>query len=89
MAVVRRLPGIGTIRSPIKTMVYMANQRDVETVIVDGKTVVEGGRVPGIDEEELARKANAVNQWQKLAFVRQNPSGGSVDELFPTTFPIE
>jgi len=80
---------VGLIDDPIKTLVYMASQRDIETVIVDGRVVVEGGRVPGVDEEELAKKANEVNQRQKMAFTRQNPMGLSVDELFPPSFPIE
>jgi 5-methylthioadenosine/S-adenosylhomocysteine deaminase len=46
---------------PIKTMIYWASQRDIETVIVDGRKVVEGGRIPGLDEEALARRADEVN----------------------------
>jgi cytosine/adenosine deaminase-related metal-dependent hydrolase len=46
---------------PIKTMVYFASQNDIKTVIVDGRKVVEEGRIPGLDEEELGRKANEVN----------------------------
>jgi cytosine/adenosine deaminase-related metal-dependent hydrolase len=58
------LTGIHTALTydPIKTLVYFASQRDIETVIVDGKTVVEGGRIPGLDEEALAREANEVNR---------------------------
>jgi len=78
---------VGLIDDPIKTLVYMASQRDIETVIVDGRVVVEGGRVPGVDEEKLARKANEVNQRQKMAFVRQNPMGLSAEEVFPPSFP--
>jgi hypothetical protein len=42
-----------------------------------------------VDEEELARKANEVNQGQKMAFARQNPMGLSAEELFPPSFPTE
>jgi len=43
----------------------------VETVIIDGKKVVEGGRVPGVDEEALARRADDVNQrWVELTGVK-------------------
>ena len=63
------------IDDPIKTLVYMGSQRDVETVIVDGRVVVDGGRVPGVDEEELARKANEVNQrWKKKSGAVTPPS---------------
>jgi len=56
---------------PIKTLVYFASQRDVEDVIVDGKTVVEGGRIPGLDEEELAQRADDVNRrWVESTGVK-------------------
>ena len=77
---------VGLIDDPIKTLVYMASQQDVETVIVDGREVVSGGRVPGVDEEELAARANEVNQRQKAAFGAQNPQGRSLEELFPPSF---
>jgi cytosine/adenosine deaminase-related metal-dependent hydrolase len=80
---------LALIDDPIKTLVYNASQRDIETVIVDGSVVVEGGRVPGVDEQELARRANEVNQRQKMAFIRQNPMGVSPDECFPPSFPME
>jgi cytosine/adenosine deaminase-related metal-dependent hydrolase len=51
---------------PIKTMVYFASQSDIETVIVDGKKVVEKGRIPGLDEEKLAREADEINhEWAR------------------------
>jgi len=77
---------VGLIDDPIKTLVYMASQQDVETVIVDGREVVSGGRVPGVDEEELAAKANELNQRQKASFAAQNPQGRSLEELFPPSF---
>jgi cytosine/adenosine deaminase-related metal-dependent hydrolase len=77
------------IDDPIKTLVYMASRRNIETVIVDGRVVVKGGRVPHLDEQELARRANEVNQRQKMAFIRQNPIGLSPDECYPPSFPIE
>jgi cytosine/adenosine deaminase-related metal-dependent hydrolase len=52
---------------PVKTMVYFASQSDIETVIVDGKKVVENGRIPDLDEEKLARAANDHN----LGFARK------------------
>jgi cytosine/adenosine deaminase-related metal-dependent hydrolase len=74
---------------PIKALVYMANQQDIKTVIVDGKVLVEGGRMLEVDEEELARKASEVTQRQKMAVVGQNPMGLSADEFFPPSFPME
>ena len=54
------------VDDPIKSMVYFGNQNDIETVIIDGKTIVENGNIPGINLEKLSEKANKVNQrWKK------------------------
>ncbi|RPJ37470.1 MAG: amidohydrolase [Deltaproteobacteria bacterium] len=54
-------------RDPLKTLVYHANRNDVEMVIVDGKTVMEGRRVLTMDEEEtMARAEEAARRlWKK------------------------
>jgi cytosine/adenosine deaminase-related metal-dependent hydrolase len=80
---------VGLVDDPIKSLIYFASERDIETVIVDGKTVVEDGCVPGVDERALTKEANAVNQRQKMAFVVQHPAGSAADELFTTSFPLE
>jgi len=38
---------------PIKHLVHVATNTDVDTVIVEGKTVVEGGKVIGFDKEKI------------------------------------
>ena len=48
---------IGPYRDPIKALVNCGTGDDVETVIVDGRTVVESGRVVGVDEDALGREA--------------------------------
>jgi len=41
------------VTDPIRTLVQVATNSDVDRVIVDGKTVVEDGKVKGFDEEEI------------------------------------
>jgi cytosine/adenosine deaminase-related metal-dependent hydrolase len=77
---------IALVDDPIKTLVYMASQRDIDTVIVDGKTVVEKGCVLGVNEKVLASKANEINQWQKKGFVKQNPRRLGTEDLFPQSY---
>jgi cytosine/adenosine deaminase-related metal-dependent hydrolase len=50
---VNRLHSTPTL-DPVHAVVHMAHADDVDTVLVDGRVVVEGGRVHGIDEESLA-----------------------------------
>jgi len=80
---------LGLIDDPIKTLVYMASQSDIEAVIIDGRIVVENGRIPGLDEEGLAQQVNTISQRQKRAFAIQNPSGILIDTLFPHSYPID
>jgi hypothetical protein len=40
------------LRDPIRSFVQLAESSDVDMVIVDGKTLVEEGRVLGFDEEK-------------------------------------
>jgi cytosine/adenosine deaminase-related metal-dependent hydrolase len=50
---VNRLHSTPTL-DPIHAVVHMAHAEDVDTVLVDGRVVVAGGRVEGVDEEALA-----------------------------------
>jgi cytosine/adenosine deaminase-related metal-dependent hydrolase len=78
---------IGPYRDPIKALVNCGTGDDVETVIVDGRTVVEGGRVVGIDEPALRREAQEEAErlwatvpewhWQRL----------TTEKFSPTSFP--
>ena len=78
---------IGPVDDPIKSLVYAASGSDVDTVLVDGKVVVEGGRVLGINEADLIRKAADAHLWQKAQFAAHHPSGEGAAELFPNTYP--
>jgi len=61
------------VDDPIKSMVYFGNQNDVDTVIVNGKTVVENGQVPGVDLGRLVEEANDVNQRWKARYRFEYP----------------
>ena len=54
--------------SLIPNLVYAAAGHCVETVLVDGKVVVEGGRVTTVDEEEVIDRINRfANRFVKLS----------------------
>jgi 5-methylthioadenosine/S-adenosylhomocysteine deaminase len=78
---------IGPVDDPIKTLVYVANGTDVETVIVDGRVVIEQGVAPGVDETTLIAEAAEAHLWQAEQFVKHHPSGKSTQTLFPTSYP--
>jgi cytosine/adenosine deaminase-related metal-dependent hydrolase len=78
---------IGPYRDPIKALVNCGTGDDVETVIVDGRTVVESGRVVGVDEDALGREAQQEAErlwatvpewhWQRL----------TTEQFAPLSFP--
>jgi cytosine/adenosine deaminase-related metal-dependent hydrolase len=78
---------MGPYRDPIKALVNCGTGDDVETVIVDGRTVVEQHRVVGVDEDALRREAQREAErlwatvpewhWQRL----------STEQLSPMSFP--
>ena len=49
--------GLTPVNDPLRTLVYHAHARDVETVMVDGRTVVRDGEVVGESEEALLDEA--------------------------------
>ncbi|WP_425404442.1 amidohydrolase family protein [Hwanghaeella sp.] len=49
--------GLAPLNDPVRTLVYHGHGKDIETVMIDGRTVVEDGRVTGIDEEDLILQA--------------------------------
>jgi len=55
---------IGPYRDPIRALVQCGTGDDVEQVWVDGRVVVEGGRVVGVDEDRLL--ADAQREAERL-----------------------
>jgi cytosine/adenosine deaminase-related metal-dependent hydrolase len=63
-------PKAAPVYDPFKFLVHAANGEDVDTVIVDGKTIVEAGQVKTIDVKEAVREVNAAGKrvWNRLDF---------------------
>src|SRR5262249_16172125 len=70
----------GPVRDPVKSVVECGVGDDVDTVIVDGKIVMEGGIIPGVDFAALRAQAQAAAEqiWDTLA--EWDPLGGSHEQ---------
>jgi 5-methylthioadenosine/S-adenosylhomocysteine deaminase len=77
---------IGPVWDPIRSLVMCASGSHVRTVLVDGKIIVDEGRVLFADEHELMRKAQSSCEtvWQK--FPQTHWTGQQMADLFPPSF---
>jgi cytosine/adenosine deaminase-related metal-dependent hydrolase len=78
---------IGPIVDPIKSLVHHASSRDIRDVIIDGKTIVEDGRLAGVDEEALIAAAQAPYDAFKHQFSRWDRGRRPASVLFPPALP--
>jgi len=74
------------LRDPIKNIVYNAADEDVDRVYVNGRVVVDGGRVLAVDERAIlqALQAGGERMWPRMA--RHDWAGRDADRLAPPTY---
>jgi 5-methylthioadenosine/S-adenosylhomocysteine deaminase len=74
------------LRDPVKNIVYNADAEDVDRVIINGRTVLEHGKVLGVDVGELNCKLQeeGTRLWSRMKL--HDHAHRSVDELSPLTF---
>jgi cytosine/adenosine deaminase-related metal-dependent hydrolase len=73
---------------PIRSLVYYASVRDVTTVIVDGRTVMEDGVIPGVDEREVSARMSALLADVADVLVGWDAQGRAREERFGPSYPI-
>ena len=78
----------GPIDDPMRTFIHFANRTDCETVIIDGKVVVDDGHVVGLDEEELVYRAQGAWERYKSGMANWNQLKKSANELYKPFLPI-
>ena len=80
--------GAPVYADPIKALVDGGCGRDVDTVIVDGKVLVQGGRATRVDEDEVYAKARLATEhyWSQVPGWRWD--GATVDRIIPPAFPL-
>lgn len=78
----------GAVRDPIKSLVEGGSGGDVETMIVDGVTLLESGRPSRFDEAQLLEQIqeraqplwDSVPEWRAL--------GETIDDIAPMSYPV-
>jgi 5-methylthioadenosine/S-adenosylhomocysteine deaminase len=75
------------LRDPIKNIVYNAADEDIDRVYVNGRVVVDGGRVLAGDEAAMleALQAGGERMWPRMG--KHDWAGRPADQLSPPTYP--
>jgi 5-methylthioadenosine/S-adenosylhomocysteine deaminase len=78
----------GPVRDPVKSVVECGVGDDVDTVIVDGEIVMQGGVIAGVDFAKLRADAQAAAEqiWETLK--DWDPLGRTHEEACPWSYPM-
>lgn len=75
------------LRDPIRNLVFSATAEDLETSIIDGRTVMENGIVPGYDPIELGREVQKGAEAMWAGMKSRDWAGRDIETLSPSSFP--
>jgi len=77
---------MGPVRDPIMNMVNGATDQDVYRVIIVFRTVVENGKVLGINEHELAKELQRIRNHFIDAIPSRNKQGKTAEHISPLSY---
>jgi 5-methylthioadenosine/S-adenosylhomocysteine deaminase len=80
--------GAGAYDDPITALVHCGCGRDVDTVIVAGQTLIQGGNAVHLDEAEVYARASQATRryWQRLP--DWHWAGAPIDRVIPPAFTM-
>jgi cytosine/adenosine deaminase-related metal-dependent hydrolase len=78
----------GPVRDPVKSVVECGVGDDVDTVIVDGRIVMEGGVIPGVDFAKLRSDAQAAGEEVWSTLQEWDPLGRTHEDACPWCYPM-
>jgi cytosine/adenosine deaminase-related metal-dependent hydrolase len=79
---------IGQVIDPIQTVLIGGSGRDVHSVVVNGRFVVEGGRLPGFDTVAAQRRAQAQFDGLVARYPERTFGHPPVAEIFHPSYPV-
>jgi len=71
----------GPVLDPVRALVSFGSGRDVDTVYVDGRKIVEGGNVLNADEEKLRSAAPGIMHKLHQAASERDPLGRTAESI--------
>lgn len=76
------------VRDPIKNLVFTGKRSDVHAVMVDGRFVVEEGRLTGVDEREVTRDLQGAAERLRRRVPERDWGRRTIDQISPPSFPV-
>ena len=78
----------GAVRDPIKSLVECGSASDIDTIVVNGRTLVEGRKSLVVDEVALLEKIQASGERAWAASSSWHWNGATVDDISPLSYSI-
>lgn len=78
----------GPIDDPIRTLLMNTGGAYVRTVIINGRTVMANGQLPGVDFADLKVRGQAYFDKMKAAYTERDSHRRPLAELFPPSFRL-
>jgi 5-methylthioadenosine/S-adenosylhomocysteine deaminase len=79
----------GPVRDPVKSVVECGVGDDVDTVIVDGKIIMENGIIPGVDFASIREAAQAAGEQVWATLQDWDPLGRTHEEACPWCYAMD
>jgi cytosine/adenosine deaminase-related metal-dependent hydrolase len=81
-------PHSGQVIDPIQTMLLTGHGRDVSTVIIDGRFVMQDRVIPGVDERADNARAQAQFEGLMAQYPRRTLGHPPVGDIFSSSYPV-
>ncbi|MFV0296865.1 MAG: amidohydrolase family protein, partial [Hyphomicrobiaceae bacterium] len=82
-----RHPAMRPLRDPLRSLIYTAAERAVRDVFIDGRQVVENGRLKHVDVAASSEGLEAAQRRAEAGVEELDWAGRAHDELSPMTLP--
>ncbi len=79
---------VGQVDDPIRTLVLYCNNTDIQTVVINGKMVMQGRTIENVNQEEYAQRAQAYYDKLKQSFSYRDYLNRPAELLFPAGFQV-
>ncbi|MGG5818074.1 amidohydrolase family protein [Falsiroseomonas sp. HW251] len=81
-------PHLGQVVDPIQTMMLSGRGTDMRSVIVDGRASLQDGRIPGVDWDDLAARAQSQFGRVMAQYPRRTLGHPPVEQIFSSAYPV-